>query len=83
VAGGEGNFDAGDDGRPLRHEEGVKVGDTCRTGVVGANSFSFGMREALSKKSANRPSLECQCVHSSLETNRLYRTLLKNSTSIM
>lgn len=79
-AGGDGSFEQGEG---CFRGDGPRLGEMRSTGGVGPNSFCSGTKGALWKKSANRPSLVCHWLHSSLDTKRLYRTLLRNSTSMM
>lgn len=79
-AGGDGNFEQGDG---CFRGDGPRLGEMRSTGGAGPSSFFSGTKGALWKKSANRPSLACHWFHSSSETKRLYRTLLRNSTSMM
>ena len=66
--------------------DGAKLGGTVSDGVVGPTGLTApdaGIFEARSKKVPNLPKMVCHSSHFFFDVNRLYRMLLKNSTSIM
>jgi hypothetical protein len=83
---GEYIMEAGGEVRWVMGGEGTKSRDTATEGVggpIGLMGPGAGIRDALSKKVPNLPKMVCHSSHFFFDVKRLYRMLLRNSTSIM
>ncbi len=80
---GEYAADVGGDFWSLVGGDGIRADGTAADVPVGLKMLVAGSFEARSKKVPNLPKIVCHSSHFFFDVNRLYRMLLRNSTSMM